>query len=51
MHRDQPFGGRHFGPVADAADMAGIAQRDRGKARFLHFSMPIRTACGATVWP
>ena len=29
MHRHQPFGGGHFGPVADAADMAGIAQRDR----------------------
>ena len=35
MHGDQPFGGGHLGPVADAADMAGIAQRDGGKPRLL----------------
>ena len=37
MHRHQPFGGGHLRPVADAADMAGVAQRDRGKARLLAF--------------
>ena len=35
VHRHQPFGGGHFGPVADAADMPGVAQRDRGKPRLL----------------
>ena len=37
MDRHQPFGGRHFGPVADAADMPGVAQRHRGQARRLAF--------------
>ena len=37
MHRHQAFGGGHLRPVADAADMAGVAQRDRGKARLLAF--------------
>ena len=37
MHRHQPFGGGHLRPVADAADMPGIAQRNRGKARLLAF--------------
>ena len=37
MDRDQALGGGHLGPVADAADMSGIAQRDRGKARLLAF--------------
>src|ERR1700738_3997238 len=37
MDRHQPLGRRHFGPVADPADMSGIAQRDRGKARRLAF--------------
>jgi hypothetical protein len=35
MNRHQSFGGRHLGPVADAADMPGIAQRHRGEARRL----------------
>ncbi len=26
MHRDQPFGRGHLGPVADPADMARVAQ-------------------------
>ena len=37
VDRYQPFGCRHLRPVADAADMAGIAQRDGGKARLLAF--------------
>ena len=35
MHRHQPFGSRHLRPVADASDMAGIAQCDGRKARLL----------------
>src|SRR6266481_5645270 len=30
-----PLRGCHLGPVADTADMTGVAQRHRGKARFL----------------
>ena len=37
MDRDQPLGRGHFRPVADPADMSGIAQRDRGKAGLLAF--------------
>ena len=37
MDRDQPLGGGHFRPVADPADMSGIAQRDRGQAGLLAF--------------
>ena len=32
MDRDQAGFGGAFGPVADAADMAGVAQRDHGEA-------------------
>ena len=35
VNRDQPFGGGHFGPVADAADMPGVAQRDGRQPRLL----------------
>jgi hypothetical protein len=37
VDRHQSFGCRHFSPVADAADMSGIAQRDRGQAASLAF--------------
>ena len=37
MNRDQTRRGRPLGPFADPADMAGIAQRDRGEARRLRF--------------
>ena len=35
MQRDQPLGGRHLRVVADAAEMSGVAKRDRGAAEFL----------------
>lgn len=37
MDRDQSFGRRHFSPVADPADMSGIAQRHRGQSRLSAF--------------
>ena len=35
MHGHQAFGRGHLRPVADAADMPGVAQRDCGKSRLL----------------
>ncbi len=37
MHRHEPGLGRHLRPVADAADVSGIAQRDHGEAILLAF--------------
>ena len=52
MHRDEALGGRHLGPVADPADMAGIAQGDGGKPRLLAFlDAELHGDCGATVCP
>ena len=51
MDRDQSRGRGPLRPFADPADMAGVAQRNRGKARGLAFSTPMSTACGAMVWP
>jgi hypothetical protein len=40
MNRYQAFGGRHFRPIADPADMAGIAQSHGRKAGSLAFFDP-----------
>jgi len=51
MDRYQPLGGGHFRPVADAAICPALRSATAARPAFLHFSMPIRTACGVTVCP
>ena len=37
MRRDEAFGRRHLGEIADATDMGRVAQRDRGQTHRLAF--------------
>jgi hypothetical protein len=51
VDRYQPFGCRHFRPVADRPICPALRKRDGGKTGGFAFSMPILTACGADGLP
>jgi hypothetical protein len=51
MDGDQAFADRGLGIVADAADMAGVAQADNGDAVLCARAIAVRRPAARRYWP